>query len=86
MEDSFVENLRPIDKRLAELFDHKDVCKKQIRELWVELDRLRAEFTDFATEQKMVMGFLDTQQKTKFSVLQKDVSNLMSLYGPPAVG
>lgn len=47
----------------------------------MELDRLRNEYVEFAQEQKMVMGFLDSQQKTKFGILQKDVSNLMTLYG-----
>ena len=62
------------------------MSKKQIRELWIELDKLRAEFNDFSAEQKMVMGFLDSQQKTKFSVLQKDVATLMTLYGGSGVG
>lgn len=53
----------------------------QIRELWQSLEGVRNEFGEFSQEQKMVLGFLDTQQKTKFGILQKDVSNLLTLYG-----
>ncbi|CAD7969818.1 unnamed protein product [Amoebophrya sp. A25] len=55
--------------------------KKQVRDLWTNLENSRTEFQEFSQEQKMVMGFLDTQQKTKFGILQKDVSNLLTLYG-----
>ena len=44
---------------------------------------MRTEYEEFKEEQKMVVGFLDTQQKQKFQILQKDVSNLTRLYAMP---
>lgn len=54
--------------------------RSQLKDLWTMVDEIKTELKDFQEEQKMVVGFLDTQQKTKFSILQKDVSNLTKLY------
>ncbi|CAD7943226.1 unnamed protein product [Amoebophrya sp. A120] len=70
-----------VNQKAAETEQSTNANKKQIRDLWTSLEGVRGEFGEFAQEQKMVLGFLDTQQKTKFGILQKDVSNLLTLYG-----
>mmetsp|Transcript_9711 Transcript_9711/g.23920 ORF Transcript_9711/g.23920 Transcript_9711/m.23920 type:complete len:436 (-) Transcript_9711:199-1506(-) len=70
-----------VNNKVSETEQLTGTMKKQIRELWQSLEGVRNEFGEFSQEQKMVLGFLDTQQKTKFGILQKDVSNLLTLYG-----
>lgn len=61
------------------------VLKKQVKDLWNQADTIRTDHNKFCEEQKMVVGFLDTQQKAKFGLLQKDIQNLLTLYGSSGI-
>jgi len=81
-----VENLDTVTKEVLSHGDTLNAARKQLKDVWTLADRIKQEFEEFREEQKMVVGFLDTQQKQKFQILQKDVSNLTRLYAMPGIG
>lgn len=84
-----IKNVQTLDGVTKEVLNHSDTlnaARKQLKDVWALADGIKTDFEEFREEQKMVVGFLDTQQKQKFQILQKDVSNLTRLYAMPGVG
>ena len=65
----------------AALPEAVEAARRQLKDLFVMFDQLKTGVDEFQEEQKLVVGFLDTQQKAKFQALQKDVKMLTKLYG-----
>ena len=77
---------QPVEKRMADIAEFERVARKQLRELWTQLESWRTEYTELVEEQKVFLGFLDCEQKQKFGLLQKDVGHLLTLYGTDSRG